>query len=313
MTLLRRPSVRATLPNLIVRQWRFQEDLACLVRHKVEMVITSVGILPPRPLKMSSSHSRISVTRTTFEVTSPISSRISATMRSANELAGLPDAAGPLEFLDPIRHRQCLTPLQLPTVPAHRDPDDPKRACPAVAGRLGQRAPLLVEVARDFPKRHRVKDAVGNIPSHLDTPVTPAGWTWGRLADEFKAHIAGMREDSSGRPIYPSAETQSDVRQIFGRKEVEKHETRLLASLDENWFEEVQQALHEEYGYDAYRKFRAYGQAALNWAAAFRRKESGLAGANGGCSRSGAADQGRDRKEGRARQGAGEEKGRLQG
>ncbi|MGY4280887.1 NAD(P)H-dependent flavin oxidoreductase YrpB (nitropropane dioxygenase family) [Bradyrhizobium sp. LM2.7] len=30
-------------PNLIVRQPRFQEDLACLVRHKVEMVITSVG------------------------------------------------------------------------------------------------------------------------------------------------------------------------------------------------------------------------------------------------------------------------------
>lgn len=30
-------------PNLIVRQTRFQEDLACLVRHKVEMVITSVG------------------------------------------------------------------------------------------------------------------------------------------------------------------------------------------------------------------------------------------------------------------------------
>ncbi len=30
-------------PNLIVRQWRFQEDLASLVRHKVEMVITSVG------------------------------------------------------------------------------------------------------------------------------------------------------------------------------------------------------------------------------------------------------------------------------
>lgn len=30
-------------PNLIVRQPRFQEDLACLVRHKVEIVITSVG------------------------------------------------------------------------------------------------------------------------------------------------------------------------------------------------------------------------------------------------------------------------------
>lgn len=30
-------------PNLIIRQPRLQEDLACLVRHQVEMVITSVG------------------------------------------------------------------------------------------------------------------------------------------------------------------------------------------------------------------------------------------------------------------------------
>ena len=29
--------------NLIIRQTRLQEDLACLVRHKVELVITSVG------------------------------------------------------------------------------------------------------------------------------------------------------------------------------------------------------------------------------------------------------------------------------
>jgi nitronate monooxygenase len=30
-------------PNLIIRQPRFRDDLACLVRHKVELVITSVG------------------------------------------------------------------------------------------------------------------------------------------------------------------------------------------------------------------------------------------------------------------------------
>jgi nitronate monooxygenase len=30
-------------PNLIIRQPRFRDDLACLVRHKVEIVITSVG------------------------------------------------------------------------------------------------------------------------------------------------------------------------------------------------------------------------------------------------------------------------------
>ncbi len=87
-----------------------------------------------------------------------------------------------------------------------------------------------------------------------------------------------MREDAAGKPIYPSTETQDDVRRIFARKEVVKHETRLLASLDENWFEDVQEALHKTYGYDAYRKFRAYGQAALTWAAAYRRKDSGLTG-----------------------------------
>ena len=53
-----------------------------------------------------------------------------------------------------------------------------------------------------------------------------------------------------------SAGTVSDIRDavdrgatltrqllIFGRKEVVKHDTRLLSSLDENWFEEVQAAL----------------------------------------------------------------------
>src|SRR5579863_1068279 len=34
-------------PNLIIRQARLKEDLACLIRHKVEMVITSVGSPEP--------------------------------------------------------------------------------------------------------------------------------------------------------------------------------------------------------------------------------------------------------------------------
>jgi hypothetical protein len=36
--------------------------------------------------------------------------------------------------------------------------------------------------------------------------------------------------------------------------------------------------LHIAYGYDAYRKFRDYGRAALNWAQKFKRRESGLDG-----------------------------------
>lgn len=113
----------------------------------------------------------------------------------------------------------------------------------------------------------------------IEEPVAPAsGWTWGKLSEEYKVHLSGMREDSTGRPIYPSEDSQSDVRGIFGRKEVARHDGRRLADLDEDWFAYVQEALHKTFGFDAYRKFRAYGQAALNWAAAFKRKESGLTG-----------------------------------
>jgi hypothetical protein len=132
---------------------------------------------------------------------------------------------------------------------------------------------LGLREAREIAKREWAK--LGN-PS--DAPIESGGWTWGKLVEEYKTYISGMREDAAGKPIYPSTETQNDVRLIFARKEVVEHETRLLASLDENWFEDVQAALHDAYGYDAYRKFRAYGQAALNWAAAYKRKESGLAG-----------------------------------
>lgn len=38
-----KPGAAPYCPNLIIRQPRFKDDLACLVRHKVEMVITSVG------------------------------------------------------------------------------------------------------------------------------------------------------------------------------------------------------------------------------------------------------------------------------
>lgn len=37
------PPAAPHCPNLIIRQPRFKDDLGCLVRHKVEMVITSVG------------------------------------------------------------------------------------------------------------------------------------------------------------------------------------------------------------------------------------------------------------------------------
>lgn len=105
-----------------------------------------------------------------------------------------------------------------------------------------------------------------------------ADWTWGELGAEYLSYLSGMREDSTGKPIYPSEDSQSDVRGIFGPPEVARHDGWPLSKLDENWFEDVQEALHTAYGYDAYRKLRAYGQAALNWAKSYRRKDSGLDG-----------------------------------
>jgi hypothetical protein len=103
-------------------------------------------------------------------------------------------------------------------------------------------------------------------------------WTWGQLVEGYKTYISGMREDARGQPKYPSKETSNDVRLIFARPEVAKHTNKLLNDLDAHWFEDVQEALHEAHGFDAYRKFRSYGRAALNWAQKFKRKESGLDG-----------------------------------
>ncbi|MCP1749215.1 hypothetical protein [Bradyrhizobium japonicum] len=126
--------------------------------------------------------------------------------------------------------------------------------------------------------REKAKREWARMGNPVEAPEEKPSWTWGELVENYKTYISGMREDSSGHPIYPSAETQSDVRQIFGRKEVARHTDLLLSKANEDWFEDVQKELHEAYNYDAYRKFRAYGSAALNWAAAYRRKESGLTG-----------------------------------
>ncbi|WP_426440660.1 hypothetical protein [Bradyrhizobium genosp. P] len=104
------------------------------------------------------------------------------------------------------------------------------------------------------------------------------GWTWGKLVAEYKKQLSEMREDASGKPIYPSTETQNDARLVFARPEVSKHDNKQLVDLNEDWFEGVQQKLHADHGFSAYRKFRAYAQAAFSWAASYRRKESGLTG-----------------------------------
>ena len=156
----------------------------------------------------------------------------------------------------------------MPPALALKVPERRKRAS-AVGDRI-----LGLREARKEAKSEWAK--MGNPTEHV--PADNPGWTWGKLVEEYRLHISEMREDASSRPVYPSDETQNDVRLIFGRTEVAAHERRPLAGLDENWFEEVQEALHENRNYDAYRKFRAYAHAALNWAATYRRKDSGLTG-----------------------------------
>jgi hypothetical protein len=109
-------------------------------------------------------------------------------------------------------------------------------------------------------------------------PAPPKGWTWGELVTAYRKYLSEMREDAQGKPIYPSRETQNDVRLCFDRPLVAKWSDRPLASLTTEWFEDVQEVLHKKHGFDAYRKFRAYGNAALNWAQDFERKKSGLDG-----------------------------------
>jgi len=111
-----------------------------------------------------------------------------------------------------------------------------------------------------------------------DRPMPPKGWTWGELVTAYRKYISEMREDAQGKPIYPSKETQNDVRLCFDRPLIAKWSDRPLASLSTEWFEDVQEVVHQKHGFDGYRKFRAYGNAALNWAQRFQRKESGLDG-----------------------------------
>ncbi|RTM15249.1 MAG: hypothetical protein EKK33_01335 [Bradyrhizobiaceae bacterium] len=126
--------------------------------------------------------------------------------------------------------------------------------------------------------RQSAKLEWAKLGNQVEEPEKKPCWTWDQLVEGYKTYISGMREDARGQPVYPSNETQNDVRLIFARPEVAKHANRLLNHLGEQWFEDVQEALHEAYGFDAYRKFRSYGRAALNWAQKFKRKESGLDG-----------------------------------
>lgn len=146
-----------------------------------------------------------------------------------------------------------------------------------VAGRQRQRAAaasetLTLREARDLSKRKWSEmDA-----SKVGTP--PPSWTWSELAEKYKTHISDVRQEADGTILYPSAETLSDVKQAFGRKAAATWASRLVTSLNEDDFEDTVKAIHDANGWDACRKFRAYVNAALTWAAKHHRRPSGLSG-----------------------------------
>ncbi|MCK1621767.1 hypothetical protein IVA98_00530 [Bradyrhizobium sp. 160] len=160
----------------------------------------------------------------------------------------------------------------IPAAKAARIPESRRRRSAADNQFLG---------LREAQREARTKWAMLNgRPQSDGTTEEPSGWTWGKLVQAYKTHLGEMREDASGKPIYPSPDTQNDARLVLARPEVAEHEKKRLVDLNEDWFEDVQAKLHarETGGYTAYRKFRAYGQAALTWAATYKRKESGLTG-----------------------------------
>jgi len=153
---------------------------------------------------------------------------------------------------------------------ALKDADDRK------AGRKRQRtsaatAHLALRDARDQAKR-----LWATLDAAPPEPQKPLTWTWSDLAREYKAHISDLREDSKSRPIYPSAETASDVARAFAHGPIVKWERQSLLELNEDVFEAVIEEVHETKGWNAQRKVRAYVQAALTWARKYHRTESGL-------------------------------------
>jgi hypothetical protein len=153
---------------------------------------------------------------------------------------------------------------------ALKDADDRKN------GRRRQRKSAATEFLSLREARDQAKRLWATLDAAPPEPAKPETWTWADLAREYKAYISDLREDSNGRPIYPSEETASDVARAFSHGPILKWEKQSLLELNEDAFEAVLEEIHEAKGWDAHRKVRAYVQAALTWARKYRRKESGL-------------------------------------
>lgn len=144
-----------------------------------------------------------------------------------------------------------------------------------VAGRQRQRAAAASETLTLREARVIAKRKWSELGSSK-AAAPPPSWTWSELAEKYKTEISDVRQEADGTILYPSAETLSDVKQAFGRRAVASWASRPLSSLDEDDFEDAVKAIHASNGWDACRKFRAYVNAALTWAAKHHRRPSGL-------------------------------------
>jgi hypothetical protein len=154
----------------------------------------------------------------------------------------------------------------------------PLPADATVPGRSRQRASaatrtLTLREARDEAKREWPKLYGTTAPEPKQET-----WTWEKLAERYQALISDFREDDSGKTIYPSQETISDVRLAFACPPIAAWKPVLLVNLNEDLFDEALKEIHESQSWDAHRKARAYVQAAFSWAAKHHRTESGLGG-----------------------------------
>jgi hypothetical protein len=151
---------------------------------------------------------------------------------------------------------------------------------PATSARLPKRRKRGNMAARGFVGLREARERAKREWAALDTtpvaPPKPTTWTWGDLARAYKKYISEVREDSNGRPKYPSKETMGDVERAFAHSAIGRWEGLALTGLNEDDFDDALAEVHRSQNWDAHRKVRAYVQAALNYGLKHRRRESGL-------------------------------------
>jgi hypothetical protein len=154
----------------------------------------------------------------------------------------------------------------------------PLPADATIPGRARQRASAATETLNLRDARKIAKAEWATLDASPAPEPKPETWTWGKLAEGYKALVSDHREDDSGNMVYPSEGTIGDVRQAFACPPIAAWNKILLTNLNEDVVDAALQVIHETQSWDAHRKARAYVKAALSWAAKDHRTESGLTG-----------------------------------